>query len=80
MWGNRDRVIPASHLGGVTTAFPQVRPLIWDGMGHHPQRERRPELLSLVRMSCMDTSPVTLDPPARRLGWAVLAGVNRPAV
>ena len=73
VWGSRDRVVPASHLGGVTTAFPHVRPLIWDGMGHHPQRERRPELLSLVCRSCQDGATVTRPAPLRVAPSAVTA-------
>ena len=44
LWGARDALVPVAHAAGVVRAFPQARVEVWDGMGHHPQRER-PEAL-----------------------------------
>jgi pimeloyl-ACP methyl ester carboxylesterase len=44
LWGARDALVPVAHAEGVLRAFPQARVEVWDGMGHHPQRER-PEAL-----------------------------------
>jgi pimeloyl-ACP methyl ester carboxylesterase len=48
LWGSKDLVVPSSHADGVHTAFPQARVSVWEGMGHHPQRERAAELSELV--------------------------------
>jgi pimeloyl-ACP methyl ester carboxylesterase len=48
VWGDRDRLVPISHLAGVATAFPHVEAEVWPGMGHHPQCERPRELLALL--------------------------------
>jgi pimeloyl-ACP methyl ester carboxylesterase len=44
LWGARDALVPVAHAAGVLRAFPHARVEVWDGMGHHPQRER-PEAL-----------------------------------
>lgn len=44
LWGARDALVPVAHAEGVLRAFPHARVEVWDGMGHHPQRER-PEAL-----------------------------------
>jgi pimeloyl-ACP methyl ester carboxylesterase len=48
IWGDRDRLVPASHRAGVLTAFPQARIELWRGMGHHPVSERLDDLLALI--------------------------------
>lgn len=48
LWGGRDRLVPRGHLDGVRHALPQVRVEIWEGMGHHPQRERGAELAAFI--------------------------------
>jgi pimeloyl-ACP methyl ester carboxylesterase len=48
LWGDRDRLVPASHAAGVAAALPQARIEIWPGMGHHPQHERPDELVELM--------------------------------
>jgi pimeloyl-ACP methyl ester carboxylesterase len=48
LWGSRDVVVPSSHAEGVSKAFPQAEITVWDGMGHHPQRERAADLLRFV--------------------------------
>ena len=48
LWGDRDRLVPPAHRGGVMTAFPQAKVSIWKKMGHHPQRERPNELARFI--------------------------------
>jgi pimeloyl-ACP methyl ester carboxylesterase len=48
VWGDRDRLVPASHRRGVERALPQATIEIWQGMGHHPHRERFDELRALI--------------------------------
>jgi pimeloyl-ACP methyl ester carboxylesterase len=48
LWGSKDLVVPRSHADGVLTAFPHARVSVWDGMGHHPQRERAADLPRFV--------------------------------
>ena len=52
VWGDRDRLVPISHLDGVRTALPQSEVVVWPGMGHHPQRERPDDLADLVAEVC----------------------------
>jgi pimeloyl-ACP methyl ester carboxylesterase len=61
IWGDRDRLVPASHLGGVLAAFPQAQVQLWGGMGHHPLRERFDELISLITTA---TQPAGAHPLA----------------
>jgi pyruvate dehydrogenase E2 component (dihydrolipoamide acetyltransferase) len=48
VWGERDRLVPPAHARGVRFALPQAECRVWRGMGHHPQRERRADLLALL--------------------------------
>jgi pimeloyl-ACP methyl ester carboxylesterase len=48
LWGSNDLVVSPSHAKGVATAFPQAQIMVWDGMGHHPQRERAEDLSRFV--------------------------------
>ena len=52
LWGDRDALVPTSHLNGVTRALPQARLRLCAGMGHHPQRERPHDLAALVEAAC----------------------------
>jgi pimeloyl-ACP methyl ester carboxylesterase len=49
VWGDRDRLVSPSHRHGVSTAFPQARIHVWEGMGHHVMRERTDDLIELVQ-------------------------------
>ena len=49
VWGDRDRLVPPSHAEGLRTGLPQASVHVWRGMGHHPQRERPAQLLSVLR-------------------------------
>jgi pimeloyl-ACP methyl ester carboxylesterase len=48
VWGDRDRVVPFSHLARVEAAFRDVRSEVWKGMGHHHQREQPARLVALI--------------------------------
>ena len=56
VWGDRDRLVPISHLAGVRAALPQSEVDIWPGMGHHPQRERPRELSAAVTALCREVA------------------------
>jgi len=40
VWGARDALVPTAHIAALRCALPQAHVEVWDGMGHHPQRER----------------------------------------
>ena len=63
IWGDRDRVVPASHSQGLRSAFPHAQIEIWRGMGHHPTRERFEEVVELVGRTTATLRPVP-DRPA----------------
>lgn len=44
LWGTSDVLIPVSHATRVCEALPQAKLALWEGMGHHPQRERPEQL------------------------------------
>jgi pimeloyl-ACP methyl ester carboxylesterase len=76
LWGSKDLVVPRSHADGVLTAFPQARVTVWDGMGHHPQRERAADLPRFVEYAAAEARG-----PARRRRMALADHVAlRPAV
>lgn len=49
VWGDRDRLVPASHRHGVQAALPQAEVQVWRGMGHHHPAERFDDLIALLR-------------------------------
>jgi pimeloyl-ACP methyl ester carboxylesterase len=76
LWGSKDLVVPRSHADGVLTAFPQAQITVWDGMGHHPQRERAADLPRFVEYAAAEARA-----PARRRRMALANPVTlRPAV
>jgi pimeloyl-ACP methyl ester carboxylesterase len=52
LWGDRDRLVPVRHADRVLTSFPQADVQIWEGMAHHPQRERVRPFCALVERTC----------------------------
>lgn len=48
LWGARDVLVPPAHAERVTAAAPGAHVEIWEGMGHHPQRERPRSLARFV--------------------------------
>jgi pimeloyl-ACP methyl ester carboxylesterase len=58
VWGDRDRLVPASHRHGVQYALPQAELRLWHGMGHHVQPERHDDLVALINhAAAISTSP-----------------------
>jgi pimeloyl-ACP methyl ester carboxylesterase len=47
-WGDRDRVLPATHLPAAAAALPHARTHLFPGTGHMPQVERPAEFAALV--------------------------------
>jgi len=48
VWGTDDRVVRPRHSRDVVRAYPQTSVHVWDGMGHHPLRQRPGALLELL--------------------------------
>jgi len=40
LWGEHDALVAPGHAEALKRALPQAHIEVWDGMGHHPQRER----------------------------------------
>jgi pimeloyl-ACP methyl ester carboxylesterase len=66
VWGSRDRVVPVAHLANVERAFSHVQPTVWEGMGHHHQREEPARLMQLVRRACAAAELPTIAPRRNR--------------
>ena len=49
VWGDEDRVLPASHLDHARTVFPHAEFHLFEKCGHMPQIEREEEFDALVR-------------------------------
>lgn len=49
VWGQEDRILPASHLEHARRVFPHARFHLFDKCGHMPQIEREEEFDALVR-------------------------------
>jgi len=65
VWGTRDRLVPVRHAQRVLRPFPQADVQIWDGMGHHPQRERIRPFCALVERASRAAEPVPVAPRVR---------------
>ena len=48
LWGADDDVVRPHHIRHVEATFAAAEIVVWDGMGHHPQRERPADLVELV--------------------------------
>jgi pimeloyl-ACP methyl ester carboxylesterase len=48
VWGTRDRLVPVRHAQRMLRPFPHADVQVWEGMGHHPQRERARPFCALV--------------------------------
>lgn len=48
LWGARDALVPPDHADRVAAAAPGAHVEVWEGMGHHPQRERPRSLARFV--------------------------------
>jgi pimeloyl-ACP methyl ester carboxylesterase len=68
LWGTHDAIVPRSHLDGIRIRFPQLRSELWDGIGHHPQREAPARLLRYLERACARGRQIRL----RRAGAQVI--------
>lgn len=48
LWGEHDALVPRDHMEALQRALPQAHVEVWDGMGHHPQRERPAQLARFI--------------------------------
>ncbi|MFL5845338.1 MAG: alpha/beta fold hydrolase [Solirubrobacteraceae bacterium] len=48
LWGEHDALVSRSHIPALRSALPQAHVEVWDGMGHHPQRERPHQLARFI--------------------------------
>jgi pyruvate dehydrogenase E2 component (dihydrolipoamide acetyltransferase) len=48
LWGEHDALVPREHIAALERALPQAHVEVWDGMGHHPQRERPQQLAEYI--------------------------------
>jgi pimeloyl-ACP methyl ester carboxylesterase len=65
VWGTHDRLVPVRHAQRALRPFPQADVQVWDGMGHHPQRERIRPFCALVERACRAAE--AQEPPVRTL-------------
>ena len=53
LWGESDALVNPAHLDALRRALPQVHAEVWNGMGHHPQRERPAELTEFIEANAV---------------------------
>ena len=56
VWGERDRILPATHLAAARAAFPSAQWHLFPATGHMPQIERPEEFAALVRPHLAQTA------------------------
>ena len=49
VWGERDLILPATHLEAARTLLPHAESHLFTGTGHMPQIERADDFAALVR-------------------------------
>ena len=67
IWGDRDRLVPASHRNALLAVLPQARIQLWEGVGHHPMAEQFDELVRVLKDS---TAPLGARTRSRRQSTA----------
>lgn len=69
VWGDRDRVLPHTHLQTARAAFPQAEAELFQGVGHMPQIEVpdafAERLLDFLGLLPRSTKPVANAAPGR---------------
>jgi pimeloyl-ACP methyl ester carboxylesterase len=66
LWGKADALVDHSHSDALRAALPQAAVEVWEGMGHHPQRERPRDLEHFLARHTVRVD----DPPLRAPGAA----------
>lgn len=56
VWGDRDLILPATHLPAATAALPHARSHLFPDTGHMPQLERPAEFAALTRSLLADVN------------------------
>ncbi len=64
LWGEHDAMVPREHIGALKRALPRTHVEVWDGMGHHPQRERPRQLAEYIERHAA-RAPSTEHPAPR---------------
>jgi pyruvate dehydrogenase E2 component (dihydrolipoamide acetyltransferase) len=62
LWGASDALVSRAHIRALRAALPQAHVEVWEGMGHHPQRERPHQLARFIEVHAARAEP----PPKRR--------------
>jgi len=50
LWGEHDALVPRAHVATLRAVLPQAHVEVWEGMGHHPQRERPRQLARFIEL------------------------------
>lgn len=58
LWGEHDALVSRSHIRALRAALPQAHVEVWQGMGHHPQRERPRQLAHFIEEHAARAVPV----------------------
>jgi len=60
LWGDRDGLVPVAHADAVKASLPAAVLHIWQGMGHHPQREQPRRLAAFIEAAAAAAAPAPL--------------------
>ncbi|MCW2990866.1 MAG: hypothetical protein JWM73_1460 [Solirubrobacterales bacterium] len=66
LWGEHDALVSRSHIRALRQALPQAHAEVWDGMGHHPQRERPHQLARFIEEHAARVGQRRRGRPVRR--------------
>ena len=75
--GTRDRIVRTSHGRGVTRAFPAAQVVLFDGVGHHLQADRREAVVELIATGRVTAGSRVLANRRRRFVAAPLTAQPR---
>jgi len=67
LWGEDDALVSRTHIRALRAALPQAHVEVWEGMGHHPQRERPRQLAHFIEEHAARAAPAAgRRSPSRR--------------
>jgi pimeloyl-ACP methyl ester carboxylesterase len=72
LWGEHDALVNPAHRHALRRGLPQAHVEVWEGMGHHPQRERPAQLAAFIEEHAAQERP-------RRRRAAVVRPIRRAA-
>jgi pimeloyl-ACP methyl ester carboxylesterase len=61
IWGNRDTIIPATHLASAAEAMPGARVELFEGAGHFPHRHDPERFVAYVTSFVRETQPALAE-------------------